>query len=186
MAHSLTLLLVHVVFSTKRRERLIDGELKPRLHAYLGGIVHEEGATAHIINGFEDHVHILIGLPAARAHADRVRIVKTNSSRWVHELEHRYAGFAWQSGYGAFSVSRSKFDEVSAYIARQAEHDQTQTFEEEYLAMLMRHGIEAVPRLALWAGILRRCRGWGGGAGGSNPGGCGDRGVAAAGGRVFR
>ncbi|KAA0220901.1 MAG: transposase [Planctomycetota bacterium] len=136
------MLLVHVVFSTKGRLRMIDSTLKPRLHAYLGGIVLEEGATAHIINGVEDHVHMLIDLPASRALADLLRVVKTNSSRWVHDLDRRYAAFAWLSGYGAFSVSRSKFDEVSAYIMRQEEHHRTRTFEEEYLAMLRRHGIE--------------------------------------------
>ena len=142
MAHTFTNLLCHVIFSTKDRLPQIDADLRPRLMAYLGGIVRELNATPVIANGPDDHVHLLVGVPATLAVADLVRVVKANSSRWVHEqLPHRSA-FAWQAGYGAFSVSRSNVPAVAAYIARQEEHHRRLSFRDEFITFLRKHGVE--------------------------------------------
>src|SRR5579884_1995276 len=85
MAHTFTSLLVHVIFSTKGRAPSLDAELRPRLFAYMGGVLRDLQATPLIINGPDDHVHLLSGLPAKLAVADAVRLVKANSSKWVHE-----------------------------------------------------------------------------------------------------
>lgn len=142
MAHTFTKLLYHVVFSTKGRSPTIDSELKPRLHAYLGGIVRELGGKAILVGGTADHVHLLVSLSPRTALADVLRVVKTNSSRWVHEEWPRRVGFAWQTGYAAFTVSQSAADALKRYIAGQEEHHRRMTFEEELLALLNRHGIE--------------------------------------------
>ncbi len=142
MAHSFANLLTHVIFSTKDRQPLIDDKLKPRLMAYLGGIVHELGGVALLINGPADHVHALVKLPHTFAVADAMRVIKTNSSRWVHETWPARRAFAWQAGYGAFSVSQSHVEAVRSYIAGQEEHHRRVTFQDEFLEFLRRHGIE--------------------------------------------
>ena len=142
MAHSFTNLLTHIVFSTKTRAPLIDSDLAARLHPYLGGIVRELGGTALEINGTTDHVHLLTRLPASVALADALRIMKTNSSRWVHQTWPDRRSFAWQTGYGAFSVSQSNVEDVRAYIANQEKHHRRMSFQEELIGLLRRHGIE--------------------------------------------
>jgi putative transposase len=141
VAHTFTNLVVHIIYSTKDRHPHIDTDLRPRLFAYLGGVIRDIGGSPLIVNGTDDHTHQLISLPAARAVAEVVRLVKANSSKWVHETFPAKRGFAWQSGYGAFSVSQSNVDAVRQYIAEQEEHHRTVTFQEEYLAFLRRHGI---------------------------------------------
>lgn len=140
MPHTFTNLLTHVVFSTKDRASLIEVELRPQLHAYLGGIIRELQGTAHAINGTTDHVHLLVSLPPALALSDAMRVLKTNSSRWVNEEKRR--AFAWQVGYGAFSVSQSNARAVAEYIARQEEHHRRISFREEFVAFLKKHEIE--------------------------------------------
>ena len=142
MPHTFARLLYHVAFSTKGRAPMIDAELKPRLHAYMGGIIGELEGKALIVGGTADHVHLLASLPAKIAVADAMRVVKTNSSRWVHEEWSKRVEFAWQTGYGAFSVSQSAMEAVKRYIANQEEHHRRMTFQEEFLELLRRHGIE--------------------------------------------
>ena len=141
MAHTYVNLLVHVIFSTKDRRPCIDAELQSRLFAFMGGVLRDIGAIPLIVNGTDDHVHQLVGLPSTRCVADVVRVVKANSSKWVHEEFSAHHEFGWQSGYAAFSVSQSNVDAVRHYIATQEEHHRTVTFQEEYLAFLKRHGI---------------------------------------------
>jgi putative transposase len=141
MSHTYTNLLTHIIFSTKERTPFINDSLKRDLHACLGGIVRELRGTALRINGAADHVHLLVGLPASLAVADALRVIKTNSSRWMHEQK-RFVKFGWQEGYGAFSVSRSNAAAVSAYIERQEEHHHRLTFREEFIAFLRKHGVE--------------------------------------------
>jgi putative transposase len=146
MSHTFSKLLYHVTFSTKGRAPTIDGELKPRLHAYLGGIVAELEGEALMVGGTADHAHLLASLPPKTALADVLRVLKTNSSRWVHEEWPERAGFAWQTGYGAFSVSESASQAVTRYIANQEEHHRRMTFQEEFLELLKRHGLQYDPR----------------------------------------
>ena len=96
-----------------------------------------------------DHVHLLVSLDRQVAIADALRIIKANSSRWVHETFPTLSGFAWQAGYGAFAVSYSHLDRVKAYLPRQAQHHRRMTFQEEFLAFLQRHGISYDERY-LW------------------------------------
>ena len=149
MAHSLTHILIHAVFSTKGREPLIDRDLRVRLWAYLGGIIHECGGNVIAVGGTADHVHSLFTLTAAMSVADIMRLVKTNSSRWVHEAFPAHRSFAWQTGYGAFSVSPSNVERVKRYIANQEMHHRKTTFQEEYVHFLNRHGV-AYDERYLW------------------------------------
>ena len=136
---------VHVVFGTKRRQPLIDSTWQDRLHAVLGGIVRRLGVVNEAIGGTADHVHLLIGVSATHRLADLLRDLKRGSSQWVHE-EIKLASFAWQDGYGAFSVDARDRLKICSYIANQAEHHRARTFREEYMALLRRSGLEYDPR----------------------------------------
>ena len=120
------------------------------LFAYLGGIVREMKGKALIINGMADHAHMLVELPPAVPVAELMRVTKTNSSRWTHETRPGHSGFAGQTGYAAFSVSRSNAPAVSRYIAEQEKHHRKRTFQEELILFLKKHGIEYDERY-LWA-----------------------------------
>lgn len=132
MGQTLTGLYTHIIFSTKDRAADITSEIAPRVHAYLGGIARECNATAIIINGYVDHVHLLIDSPPSLAVSDLVRTLKSNSSKWIHETWPSARSFAWQTGYAAFSVSRSIVPAVKQYIADQSEHHRRRTFQEEH------------------------------------------------------
>jgi REP element-mobilizing transposase RayT len=138
----------HVVFSTKERYPFINLELQERLHAYLGGIIRDMGGIAECIGGIDDHVHLLIGLKATHRLCDVLRDIKVSSSRWVHETI-ALREFAWQDGYGAFTVSDSRIDAVRQYIRNQAEHHRSRTFQDEYLAFLRQAKVEFDERY-LW------------------------------------
>ena len=146
MAHTFTHLLVHFIFSTKDRQPYLDAATRPRVFAYMGGILKELGGTPVLINGPADHVHALAHVPPTLAMSGLMRVLKTNSSRWVHEQFPHLKAFAWQTGYGAFGVSRSNADEVERYIAGQEEHHRHVTVQEEFEAFLKRHGVAYDPR----------------------------------------
>ncbi|MGH9581230.1 MAG: IS200/IS605 family transposase, partial [Terriglobales bacterium] len=137
------------IWSTRERKPLIEPELKENLFAYLGGIVREMKGKALIVNGMHDHVHLLVELPPAVSVAELMRVAKANSSRWIHETRPGHSGFAWQTGYAAFSVSRSHAASVSRYIAEQEKHHRKRTFQEELILFLKKHGIEYDERY-LW------------------------------------
>ncbi len=142
MAHTFTDILAHVVFSTTDRTPFLSDIIRPDVHAYIGGILRELRATPIAIGGTSDHVHILGGIPANLAIADCMRIVKTNSSRWLKEKWPDRRTFAWQQGYGAFSVSESNRAAVVHYIQDQARHHQRFSFHDEFIALLKNHGVE--------------------------------------------
>jgi len=149
MASTVSNLLVHVVFSTKNREPRISPEIQPDLHAYLGGIVRSEGGVALGIGGMPDHVHLLVRVKPALAVATLVRQMKAKSSRWMRQHRAGDPGFAWQSGYGAFSVSESQVGAVRRYIANQAKHHRRRSFREELFELLEKQGIEYDERYIL-------------------------------------
>jgi putative transposase len=136
-----TNLLVHFIFGTKGRRPCITVEIASDLQAYLGGIIREMGGAALLTNGVADHLHTLARVPAICSVAETARVVKTNSSRRVHERWPNHGEFAWQTGYGAFSVSESNASQVRRYIARQAEHHKKVSFQEEYVRFLRKNGI---------------------------------------------
>lgn len=131
----------HIVFGTKGREASIAAPWRGMLHAYLGGVVRGLGATPQEIGGMADHVHLLVGIKATHRLADLLREIKSESSRWVHET-HGVTGFAWQEGYGAFTVSASQREDVRRYIQNQEAHHRRRSFHEEYLELLKRSGVE--------------------------------------------
>ena len=141
MAHTFANLLTHVIFSTKDREPLIAGDLKSDLLAYLGGIVRELQGKAVAANSMPDHVHMLLLLPPSVAVAEALRIMKTNSSRWVRQNRSRHRKFGWQIGYGAFSVSQSNAASLVKYIRDQEEHHQRVTSQEEFIRFLKKNGV---------------------------------------------
>lgn len=149
MAQTFTHLLTHIVFSTKDRRPLLDADLKARLFPYLGGIIRAHDGKALIINGPADHVHILASLAAKHSLSDLMRELKADSSGWVHQNFQNQKMFAWQIGYGAFSVSHSSLVEVEKYIANQEEHHRKISFQEEFVTFLKRHEIEYDERY-LW------------------------------------
>ena len=142
MSHSYVSNLMHCVFSTKERLPLITPELEPRLWPYLGGIARENKMKAIAIGGTTDHVHGLLSLPATMSFAKAVQLIKGGSSKWVHDSFRDHRRFAWQEGYGAFSVSSSQVNKTIAYINRQKEHHRRRTFEDEFFDLLDKHGVE--------------------------------------------
>ena len=120
---------------------MLGDELRPRLYEYMGGIVRGCGGVLMAAGGMPDHVHLLASLGRRTTLADALRDIKANSSRWIQATFPSMAGFAWQSGYGAFTVSHSHLERTRAYIAGQAEHHRVMTFQEEFRAFLDRHGI---------------------------------------------
>ena len=146
MPQSLACLYAHLVFSTKNREPFIVPDFAPRLYAYIGGILRETGSVLIEAGGMPDHIHLLVSLGRQASVADTVRAIKSNSSRWVHETFPNRAAFAWQSGYGAFSVSYSNVEAVREYIRGQEEHHKVRTFQDEFREFLRRHAIECDER----------------------------------------
>ncbi len=140
--HSFTSCLVHCVFSTKERRRLITPVLQERLWPYLGGIGREHKIKMLAVDGVEDHVHALLSIPATLPIAKAVQLLKGNSSKWIHETFPDQRLFGWQEGYGAFSIGMSGVEETTAYIRNQKEHHRSRSFKEELIAFLDRHGIE--------------------------------------------
>ncbi len=135
--------LHHVVFSTRLREPIIATSWSDRLSAFFGGIARDLNSQLLAGNGMADHVHLLVRFAADVAPAVLVRELKSRSSKWIHEAFDK--NFAWQRGYGGFTVSRSNMDEVEACIRNQVEHHRTMTIKEEFVRFLERHGIEYNP-----------------------------------------
>ncbi len=141
MGHSYTSCLIHYVFSTKDRRKLISPSLQERLWPYMGGIARENGMKALAVGGTSDHVHMLVSLPSTVSIANAVQLIKGGSSKWIHDTFPAETGFEWQEGYGAFSIGSSGVDDTLAYITTQEEHHRAKTFEDEFSTFLKRHGI---------------------------------------------
>ena len=131
----------HLVFSTKDRIAYMHKDWRGRLHSYMGGIVKGLNGVPVTIGGVEDHVHLLVGLRATHRLSDVLKEVKGSSSLWVHE-ELKIRQFAWQEGYGAFTVSASQIEPVRVYIDTQEAHHHQKTFQDEYREFLEAYGVE--------------------------------------------
>lgn len=143
MPQSLSAVYLHCVFSTKDRQPFLsDADLRAEMHAYLGGISKQLDCAPLIIGGVADHVHILARQSRSIALAEWVKELKRVSSLWIKERAPSFREFAWQGGYGVFSVSTSGLESVEHYIATQEEHHQKQSFQDEFRAMLTKHRIE--------------------------------------------
>ena len=141
MSHSYVNNLMHCTFSTKERYPFIDSALESDLWPYVGGIARTNRIKALAIGGTADHIHALLSLPSMMSFAKAVQLIKGGSSKWVHDTFPRHKKFEWQEGYGAFSVSASQAQKTIAYIKGQKEHHRTRTFQEEFRALLEKHGI---------------------------------------------
>jgi REP element-mobilizing transposase RayT len=149
MANTYTSLHFHIIFSTKNRQRWITADVEQRVWEYLGGIARQNQMKALQIGGVEDHVHAVLGIRPTVAVSQAVQLLKGGSSKWIHEAFPAMAGFQWQDGYGAFTVSRSNLPELVEYVEKQREHHRARTFQEEFLAFLKKHQIEYDERY-LW------------------------------------
>ena len=141
MPQSLARLHVQLVFSTKHRERILTDGGRPALPAYMATGLQNFGGPPLLINSVADHVHILFELGRTVAVSAAVEEVKTTSAKWIKTQGAEFATFAWQAGYGAFSVSESNVATVRDDIANQAEHHRVKSFQEEYRAFLAKHGV---------------------------------------------
>jgi putative transposase len=141
MAQSLSKVFIHVIFSTKNREPWLDSDIRPATHAYLATVCRDLDTEAYRIGGTMDHVHIAATLPRTLTQSDLVQKLKTSSTHWLKRQDKKYAGFAWQRGYGVFSISKSQLPALVKYIAEQEEHHKTQTFQDEFRTILKRYEV---------------------------------------------
>jgi putative transposase len=145
MSHSFSSNRVHVIFSTKNRVKRISDELQPTLWAYMAGIARNHGFEAIKIGGTQDHAHALLLLPASMPLAKAIQILKGCSSKWLNDTGAAGTDFAWQEGYGAFSVSASNTNQMITYIENQPAHHSKRGYEEEFLAWLQKYGVAYDP-----------------------------------------
>ncbi|MBL9179653.1 MAG: IS200/IS605 family transposase [Verrucomicrobiaceae bacterium] len=142
MPQSLANLYIHLIFSTKDRFPHLTKEVRPELHAYMATVLANLNSPAVLINSVADHVHILFNMGRTVTLAQAVEDVKKSSSKWIKTQDESLAAFAWQAGYGGFSVSESNVPKVANYIRNQEEHHRVKTFQEEYREFLAKHKIQ--------------------------------------------
>lgn len=142
MAKTYTKLVFHIVFSTKERAPLITGQIREPLYSYIGGVIRGEGGSLLRIGGVSDHIHILTRLKADTPVSDMVKRIKGKSSRWLGQRPETGGCFAWQTGYGAFSVSESRTMSVGRYIDTQEAHHQQWTYKDELISLLQKHQVD--------------------------------------------
>ncbi len=143
MSHTYFQNVMHIVFSTKERRRIIPPDMKDRLWSYAAGICKRQNVFVHAIGGMEDHIHLLLQFPGDILIPKTIMTVKANSSRWMSAQTGK---FAWQEGYGAFSVSKSNIAAVVRYIQDQEKHHKNMSFQDEFIALLKKHGMEYDPK----------------------------------------
>ncbi len=149
MAQSVSQILLHVVFSTRNRENLIPPDLEKELYAYMASVCRNRKSLAYRIGGTENHVHIACTLARTLTVADLLEDIKKTSSAWIKMRDSRCTKFAWQSGYGAFSLGQSQLPTLIAYIENQHQHHRKRDFKAEFLELLQRYGIDCDERY-LW------------------------------------
>jgi len=142
MPHSYVSCLVHCVFSTKDRRNMITPDIEGRLWSFMGGIARKNNMKVLAANGTENHTHVLLSVPSTVTIAKAIQLIKGGSSKWVHDTFPTHDTFGWQEGYGAFSIGISQVKNTIAYINSQKEHHRVKTFEDEFVAILKKHGIE--------------------------------------------
>ena len=143
MSHTFTKHHFHIVFSTKKRQKLIAKDIRPQLWSYMAGICRNTGILALAIGGIDDHVHLLVELKPDMTVAKAVNVLKSNSSSWMKRTVRR---FFWQEGYASFSVSASNIPAVKRYVLNQETHHRRMSYEDEIMTLLRKHGIEFDPK----------------------------------------
>lgn len=142
MGDAFTQIYIHIVFAVKGRQNLIRDHFKEELYKYITGIVTNKGQKMLAVGGMPDHIHIFTGMNPSKKISDLVRDIKANSSRFINESNWVRGKFQWQTGYGAFSYSRSHIDRVVKYILNQEKHHENRTFKEEYIELLEKFEID--------------------------------------------
>ena len=143
MPQSLSLVIVHLVFSTKDRVPFIQPEMRPRLHAYMAEVARSLGCMAYRVGGVADHVHLALTLPRTLTQSDLVKELKTTSNHWLEKQDRAaYTDFGWQRGYGIFSIGKSQLTDLVRYIEDQESHHAKRSFQDEFRAMLEKYGVE--------------------------------------------
>ena len=148
MANTYVSALFHLVFSTRNREPWLVEPVRGQVLPYLGGIAEHKGMTMLCAGGYVDHVHLLLSLPAETPVSRAAQLIKGGSSYWVRRTFAELRSFAWQEGYGAFSVGASQIEPTRRYVAAQAEHHRVRSFQDEYRAFLARHSLPCDERYA--------------------------------------
>ncbi len=139
MPQTLSLNLVHIIFSTKGRSPMIRDEIAANLHAYLAATARKLGCECFRVGGVADHVHLAVRLAPTKTSADVVSEVKTASSKWMKTQG--VADFAWQRGYGVFSVSPADLDALTRYIDTQRTHHAKRSFQDEMRAFFEKYHV---------------------------------------------
>lgn len=142
MANTYTALHYHIVFSTKNREPWLVPAKETRIWEYLGGIARANGMKVLRVGGYDDHIHLLLALPASISLSKAMQLLKGASSRWIHETDNELASFSWQDGYGAFTVGVSQIADTVRYIEGQREHHRTKSFQGECINFLQKNGLD--------------------------------------------
>ena len=148
MASSLVKIDVNLIFHIKSTSVIMRHEDLPDIFSYIGGIIKGVGGTSFTIGGTVDHIHILSSLPKNMSIIDFIRTIKSESSKWMKTIDASYLNFAWQDGYGAFSVSPSLLEKTKTYIQEQEKHHERKTFRDEYRAFLVASGVSFDERYA--------------------------------------
>ena len=139
MAQSLSRVLIHIVFSTSGREKIITDDIKTRLHSYIAKLLKDKNSLALRIGGTSDHIHIACTLPRTISQSELIKHIKANSSKWLTNCIG--CRFAWQKGYGIFSIGESQLPQLSNYIDNQTQHHRKITFKEEFQVLLKKYKI---------------------------------------------
>jgi len=142
MANTYTQLFVHIIFSTKGREKVLSKHFRDEIFKYISGILKHKNQKPFAVNGTIDHIHILVGMEPNITVSDLVRDIKHSSTNFIKEKKFIKHKFNWQKGFGAFTYSKSQLDSVINYIINQEEHHKRQTFEEEYIKFLKLFEVE--------------------------------------------
>ena len=142
MANTYTKIYLHIVFTVKRREKLIHPFWKNELYQYICGIVNGNKQKVYAIGGVSDHIHILISIKPDISCSELVRDIKANSSKWINQKRFLSKNFNWQEGFGAFSYAESQLDNIIRYINNQEKHHGEKTFEREYIDMLKDYHVD--------------------------------------------
>jgi putative transposase len=141
MPQSYASLYYHLIFSTRNRLPLLSEDIAQRMYDYIGGIIKQHDGVLIAAGGIEDHIHLLATISRQQAISDVLRIIKASSSTWIHDTFPSMKNFAWQNGYGVFTVSASNVERVTQYIAKQKEHHQRLSFQEEFVRFLKKHQV---------------------------------------------
>jgi len=142
MANTYSQINIHAIFSVKGRENILTQNVREELFKYIHGILKNIKQFPLAVNGYSDHIHIFFELNPTKALSDVMRIVKSNSSKWMNQNKFVLGKFSWQEGYGAFSYSKSQRNNVIQYIMTQEEHHKMRSFKEEYMDLLEKFDIK--------------------------------------------